>query len=358
MLEILNIIMRFSTWGLATYRWGKRNERFMLFLSLGLWMDFLAALAQKQVVSELGWNPNPTALLPLMSIMAVFNGILLMAASFSLRRQLDARRNQFLILTCVIAGPTYVLLATLLGASPLIFMAFPVPFMGLSLMILSYSLIKEEVGLKTMATLFPIGAFLLGVINLTYPLTIRTPLATYLYGLGAFFRAMMFIGMIKYAFLQVKPPEMPITELPAGAFYSTGKKTFNVLLRKMQSSGNGILITRNHLRDIKPHFPVFWVTRATSGQMGENIMAVSPTDMGILLDLVRRYLETGHSLVVVDCFEYLMIENGFENAFKFLLSMKDTVMKYNGTLVTIVEPSAYSKKHMAMMQRELEKLEL
>ncbi len=358
MLEILNMVMRFFTWGFATYRWEKRNERFMFFLSLGLWMDFLGALVQKHMVSKLNWNPNLASLLPLLSFMAVVEGILMVAASFSIREQFDTRRNQLLLLICVIGGPTYVLLATLLNASATIFMVFPIPFTGLSLMYLGYSLIKEEVGLKTIATLFPIGAFLLGLINLTYPVTIKTHLAGYFYGLGAAFRAMMFIGMFKYAVWPIKPPKKLMTELRPGAFYADNTGVFEVLVQKMQSSGNGILITRNPLKGMKPRFPVFWVTRATSGQLDENIIAISPTDIGILIDLIKRYLRKGHSLVVIDCFEYLMMENGFESSLKFLLSLKDTTVKYDGTLITIIETSAYPKKHLAMLRRELERLEL
>ncbi|WP_010477729.1 DUF835 domain-containing protein [Thermococcus zilligii] len=358
MLELLNLLMRFFTWGFATYRWKKRGEGFMLLLSLALWMDFLAALTQEGILSALGLSPNLASLVPLMSFMAVFEGILLMAVSLSLRDQIKTRWGQFLILACGTAGPTYVLLAVLLGAPPSLITAFPVPFMGASLMLLGYTLIKEEVGLKTVSTLFPVGAFLLGAINLTYPLTIRTPLAGYLYGLGALFRAMMFVGMMRYAFLTVKPPEMPITELPTGAFYSDRGKALDVLLRRMQASGNGVLITRKFLEGFKPRFPVFWMTKVTSGKIEENIVAISPTDIGILLDLVKRHLEKGHSLVVVDCFEYLMMENGFENAFKFLLSLKDTVMKYKGTLVAVIEPAAYSERQMTMLTRELERLDI
>ncbi len=358
MLEILNVAMRFFTWGFATYRWGKRREEFMLLLSIALWTDSLAALSQRQILSDLGWSPNPASLIALLPALAVFEAFFFVVASLFLLERLQTLRGQLLLLACAIAGPTYVLLTVLLSMSSTLTLAFPIPFLGVSLMFLGYSLIKEEMSLKTLSTLFPIGAFLLGVINLTYPVTIKTALAGYFYGLGAVFRAMMFIGMFKYAVWPIKPPKKFMTELRPGAFYTTDMKVFKILVQKMQSSGNGILITRNPLKGMKPRFPVFWVTRATSGQLDENIMAISPTDIGILIDLIKRYLRKGHSLVVIDCFEYLMIENGFENSLKFLLSLKDTTVKYDGTLITIIETSAYPKKHLAMLRRELERLEL
>lgn len=36
MLEVINVVMRFLTWGFALYRWAKRREEFMLFLTLAL----------------------------------------------------------------------------------------------------------------------------------------------------------------------------------------------------------------------------------------------------------------------------------------------------------------------------------
>lgn len=358
MLELLNLLMRFFTWSFATYRWWRKNEEFMLFLALSLWVDFLAAFSQRPILEALGLKPDLSALASLMSMLAVVEAILLLAAALTLEKHLEERRGQLVILLSSIIGLSYTLAVTILNRPPTMLFLFSVPFMGASLMLVGYSLIKEEIGLKSTATLLPLGTLLLGAINLTYPVTVSTPLAGYLYGLGALFRAMIFIGMARYAFLPIKPPEMPITELPTGAFYADSGRVLDVLIQKMQSSGNGILITRRSLKDFKPKFPVFWVTKVASGMMGENIMAVSPTDIGILIDLVKRYLEKGHSLVVIDCLEYLAMENGFENAFKFLLSLKDTTVKYNGTLVAVVEPSAYPTKHMAMLTRELEKLEL
>ncbi len=358
MLETLNVLMRFFTWGFATYRWWGKKEDFMLFLSLGLWIDVLAAFSQGPILKTLGLQPNLSALAPLMSMLAIVEALLMLATAVTVRKNPGERRGQLIIFLSTIIGMSYILAATILNRSPAVLFAFSVPFLGVALMLVGYSLIKEEIGLRSTATLLPLGALLLGTINLTYPITISTPLASYLYGLGALFRAMIFIGMARYAFLPIKPPEMPLTELPTGAFYTEGGRVSDVIIQKMQSNGNGVLITRRSFQGFKPKFPVFWVTKVASGIIEENLMAVSPTDIGILVDLVKRHLKKGHSLVVIDCLEYLVMENGFENAFKFLLSLKDTTVKYNGTLIAVVEPSAYPTKHMTMLTKELERLEL
>lgn len=356
MLEILNVLMRFFTWEFALYRWIKKREEFMLFLSLALWMDFLAALAQAPVLKKLGVTPEATSLLPLLAMLAVAHGILLLATSLYLLGQLKNLHGQLLLVGTVIGGSAYVLLATIYSLSSVALMAFPVPFMGTSLMVLGYALIKKEVGVKNIATLFPIGAFLLGAINLAYPVTMTTSFGAYLYGAGAAFRAMMFIGMMRYALFQVTPPRAPVVDIPQGAFYVDDQEYLQIILQTMESAGNGVLITRNP-PEHEPPIPVFWVTRVASNSPLENMITVLPTDMGILIDLVKRHLEKGHSIVVLDCFEYLALENSFESAFKFLLSLKDHIINFGGTLIVATDPSTYPEKQWKLMTREFERLE-
>lgn len=129
----------------------------------------------------------------------------------------------------------------------------------------------------------------------------------------------------------------------------------------MKSSGNGgVLITRSPPGGEGPlSIPVFWVTRVASSSPEQNVITVRPTDMGgILIDLVKRHIEKGHSLVVLDCFEYLVLENGFERAIKFLLSLKDYVTKYGGTLIVATSPPAYKEREWKILSRELDRLEL
>ncbi|WP_245612549.1 DUF835 domain-containing protein [Palaeococcus ferrophilus] len=357
-LEILNVVMRFFTWGFSFYKWVKKREEFMLFLSVALWIDFLAVLTQKPILAHLGWVPEVAVLIPLLSTFAVIEGTLLIAAALLVLDSLKTPWGQLVVVLSVVLGSTYVLVGTLLNEPPTVLFAFPLPFMGASLILVGYALIKEEVGVKNVATLFPLGLILLGSINATYPLTIKTPLAPYLYGAGAVFRAMVFVGMARYALFHVVPPRSTSVNLPPGAFYVETRRALRALVHKMQRSGNGVLITRNSPQGITPTFPVFWITRVISGRIRENTTAISPTDIGILLDLVRRHLEKGHSLVVVDSLEYLVVENGFENAFKFLLSLKDNIMHFHGTLIVLTSPSMYSENQWALISRELERLDL
>ncbi|MCD6524240.1 MAG: DUF835 domain-containing protein [Thermococcus sp.] len=357
MLGILNVVMRLFTWGFALYRWARKQEKSMLFLSLALWVDFLAALVQKPILENLGVSHDPKTFTPLLALLAVIEAVLLLTTSLYLNERLETMKGQLLLVLASVAGSAYVLLAALFSTSSLLLMAFPMPFMGLSLMITGYTLIRREIEIKSIATLFPVGAFLLGAINITYPVTVNTEIAPYLYGAGAVFRAMMLVGMAKYALFHVAPPKTMVVNIPQGAFYVDNPRYLQTIFHKMQVAGNGVLITRNPPKDETPTFPVFWVTKVVSSAPSENVMIIRPTDIGILVDLVKKHLEMGHSIVVLDCFEYLALENGFESAFKFLLSLKDHVLNVGGTLIVVTDSSTYSEKQWRLIEKELERLE-
>ncbi len=60
-------------------------------------------------------------------------------------------------------------------------------------------------------------------------------------------------------------------------------------------------------------------------------------------------------MVYIDAFEYLMLENGFRAAFKFLLSLKDRVISENGALILIVKLDALDEKERKLIEREFQK---
>ncbi|BAD84880.1 hypothetical membrane protein, conserved, containing DUF835 domain [Thermococcus kodakarensis KOD1] len=358
MIEVVNLITRLATWGLATYKWARNKKSEMLFLSIALWFDFLGAISQKRILEALGWVPKIEALPVVMSLMAVVEGMFFLLASLSFLGVLRKFFGQLILLLVSTSGITYVVLATLAGLGDFYIMAYPLVLLGVSLIFLGYVLFKESIWKESTAVLFPAGAILLGVINVTFPVTheIKT-VSGYLYGAGALARFMMLVGITTYSFLTINPPEMPIIKIPRGAFYTTSKDTVERLIRTMQETGNGVLITRDPPKDLRPLFQVFWVTKAAKGQVSDNIIAVSPTDIGILVDIVKKYLDSGHSLVVLDGFEYLVLENGFESTLKFLLSLKDFAISQGGTLVLLLEPRAFSEKQLKIIQREFEEFE-
>jgi len=74
--------------------------------------------------------------------------------------------------------------------------------------------------------------------------------------------------------------------------------------------------------------------------------------------MTTRYLheakENGfNGAVVMDCPEYLKTYNGFEALAKFLASLKDSTLLYNGVLVLIVGDDAWGKRELETLKRIL-----
>ncbi|WP_231833734.1 DUF835 domain-containing protein [Pyrococcus horikoshii] len=355
--EVINLGMRGIIWGFSFYKWLRRKEDFMLLLSITFWFDLLGGLSQKQLLIHFGVEPNPTALTPLMSTFALTEGILLLVASMDVTGR--ARDLKIIILFIIAShfGLTYILICTLINAPTRILITYPVLFLGFSLILAGYVLLRHEISIKNVSALFPLGMILLGLIDITYPVTVNMSIAPYLYFAGGVFRGMILVGIFKYALFEVSSPRVigeGINILPGG-YYLEDREVFHDILKRMESLGNGVLITR-HLPKDSFSFPIFWLTKVVSGPIKDNIIAISPTDLGILLDLVRRHLERGHTVVVIDGFEYIVIENGFETAMKFLLSLKDTAIKYRARLILVTSSQAYSQNQWKIIAREFENL--
>jgi len=99
---------------------------------------------------------------------------------------------------------------------------------------------------------------------------------------------------------------------------------------------------------------VYWVTKLEeeSIKKEDHIYPISPTKMDILIDLITKNLEHGYESVYIDTFEYLVLENGFESASKFLFSLKDRVISKNKLLILILDPRTLTEKQMALIERE------
>ncbi|CAB49527.1 DUF835 domain-containing protein [Pyrococcus abyssi] len=355
MFELINVVTRGLMWILSFYRWIRKREPLMIIITLAFWSDFLGVLTQPIVSKMLGVSPDVSNISPLMSTYALLEGIFLFLATMYTLGTIKKAWAQVTSFVVFQVGSLYIVLSTIFKADLPVISAFSVLFMGISMILLGISLLKREIESRGIAALFPIGLILLGSINLTYPLLVYSKLAPYLYGAGAVFRVLMIIGLFKYTIFEVKPPKIQEIILKPGAFYTDNESEFESVIMKMQLSGNGVLITRK-LPKMSPTFPVFWITKVTSGRIDENVTAIQPSDIGILIDLVKRHLEKGHSVVAMDAFEYLVVENGFEVAVKFLFSLKDHVLKLNKTLILFTNPQAYQDKQWSVIARELERL--
>ncbi|WP_297506929.1 DUF835 domain-containing protein, partial [Thermococcus sp.] len=240
----------------------------------------------------------------------------------------------------------------------------PSLFYGGALIYFGAVLWRYVISQNKVEALFPLGLILLGALNITYPVTRNIEwFAPIGFMLGAIFRLTAATGALRFAFYEILPPRKPSsTGMPPGAFMIS-PSTQNKALPDFCSKPGIIVITRmppsKILEKVHPESIVFWVTRVSEGKLNDKpvIYAVSPTKMGILTDLLAKAIERGYVTVYMDTFEYLMVENGFENALKFILSLKDRIISVGGTIILVIDYDALSTKELKLLEKEFKKIE-
>ncbi len=225
-------------------------------------------------------------------------------------------------------------------------------------------ILRYEIGNHGVEALFPWGLILLGALNLTYPITRYIEWfipAGFL--LGAIFRGIAAIGAVKFVFvpfplLGAKKPIFPT--VPGAFMFPTPEKAAEKI-GPIKNIPNLLMVTRREVESIKANVNreafVFWVTRVMEGEIEESprIYAISPTKIDILTDLIAKAVESGYTVLYIDALEYLILENGFERTFKFLLNVKDRVLMKNGTMILVVDPNALDLNQRRILEREFQR---
>ncbi len=146
-------------------------------------------------------------------------------------------------------------------------------------------------------------------------------------------------------------PKMLAEELESGILIIDEKKYKEI--REMLQDTNVLLLSRD-LSNVPERWDIYFITHIT----GRNIRAISPTNLARIVELINRYLRhmkemKQKGIIIIDCLEYLIMYNSFEAVAKFLSSIRDYIMMYEGTLILVTNPSVWSEKEWALLKRLL-----
>ncbi|BAA29602.1 DUF835 domain-containing protein [Pyrococcus horikoshii] len=107
-----------------------------------------------------------------------------------------------------------------------------------------------------------------------------------------------------------------------------------------------VLAFVRHLKTPETWYSYF-VTRARSDGG-----AVDPMNLPRIIELSRKYFQSvERGVVVIDCLEYLVLYNGFENTAKHLAILRDYATVNNGTLILITSKEAWGEKEWSLLVR-------
>ncbi|AIF70371.1 hypothetical protein PAP_09985 [Palaeococcus pacificus DY20341] len=93
-----------------------------------------------------------------------------------------------------------------------------------------------------------------------------------------------------------------------------------------------------------------WVTQATD-------RGVSPTKLHVIQDFAINFAQKNpRAFVIIDCLEYIILYNGFETTFKFLVGLKDHLTLRGDTLILLIDKDALNVSQHSLLLKEFKPL--
>ncbi|MBU7024752.1 MAG: DUF835 domain-containing protein [Theionarchaea archaeon] len=131
------------------------------------------------------------------------------------------------------------------------------------------------------------------------------------------------------------------------------EKSFEIFVDMVTHEIPGFIVSRTHPERIKRNYnfvrtPMVWLTRSQVEH------GVGPNDLSKLIFIIRNFTRRSEqSVVLLDGLEYLMTQNGFEAALRFLRDLKDTVVLNNSRLIIPLHIDTLSEREFGLLEREL-----
>ena len=361
-ISYLNFLSRWALFLTILYKAYHTKDKGWAILTAAFFINALDI--ENYILNPLGLKIAPAAYPVASKIPNFFVAFLVLWGAVHLKYgESKLKHVAYISVSIVVAYVWLFILAVNVIENPTIQGSVPSFFFGASFIYLGLVLLNYVVSTHWVEKMFPWGLILLGALNLTYPVT-RYILwfAPIGFLLGALFRLMAAIGAVKFVFYPLAPvSEETKVHVKPGAFMFSSKEAVRNAFNGFMSEPGTVIVTREDIRrligDVHPETLVFWVTRAKDGKLSDSptVYAISPTRMDILTDLIVKAISQGYHVVYIDAFEYLMLENGFENSMKFLLNVKDRVVSSGGTLILVVNLHTLTERQRKIMEREFGK---
>ena len=160
----------------------------------------------------------------------------------------------------------------------------------------------------------------------------------------------------------VAAEEKPESRLERGVAYLVEAEeadgAYKLFVNELASGNQGLCITRDFPTKIRRQYgltntPVLWLSNA------EQEFAVEPVQLGKLYHKIEDFLKKAEqATVMISGLEYLIVQNNYHSALKFLQLVRDQVAIYDSVLIATISPSTLSEKDLKLIEREMEPLTL
>lgn len=116
----------------------------------------------------------------------------------------------------------------------------------------------------------------------------------------------------------------------------------------------------NAFEDLTSKYEGLCVCRALpNGKRYQNTLildenGISSHDLEKLLHFINNFIKPGKRVVLLDCMDYFITENNFEEAVKFLHSVRDQIALNESILLTTLDFDAIPKRKRCFIRQEMD----
>ncbi|WP_297073974.1 DUF835 domain-containing protein [Thermococcus sp.] len=170
---------------------------------------------------------------------------------------------------------------------------------------------------------------------------------------------MLYLPFARGRYVIVPIATEPSQEIAYGGYWGRSEETEHLFVELTKHRHlPGIAVTRDPPDVFKSKLglrivPVLWVSKVRHDE------AVDPTRLPYLLENLKAFLESTNldKVILIDCVEYLLLENKPESVLKFIASLRDLATLNRGILLVSVEKEALDEKLFNMLISELKPVE-
>ena len=129
--------------------------------------------------------------------------------------------------------------------------------------------------------------------------------------------------------------------------------SYEIFVDRVLNGCQGLCITRDYPEKVRKVYnlkktPILWLTNA------ESELAIEPVQLGKLYHKIEDFLKKSqNSVVLLSGIEYIITQNNYASALKFLQLIRDQIAIYNSLLIAPISPSTLNERDLKMIEREM-----
>ncbi|QDA32165.1 DUF835 domain-containing protein [Thermococcus indicus] len=166
---------------------------------------------------------------------------------------------------------------------------------------------------------------------------------------------MIYLPFARGEYMIVPIASEPVDSLRYGAYWGDRERAHRIFVELAKRYRMpGIAVTRDPPDMFRKKLglkliPVMWVSTVQHDD------AVSPTKLEVIMDNLRRFLEMANidKVILIDCVEYFILENGEDAVLKFITSIKDFATLNRGLVIVTVDRESLDERTFSILTSEL-----